>query len=340
MMAGVAHNPKFAKKVGIKQSVGKEFNKADKGKDISKLPKKVKKTEEGKGDGNLANNAKPYDKVTKGDVIAGRLGKDEEGGKKKFKKEEKVDETTTSGSVATSAPKAAKSGGMKFGGGIYDSWNRDIEAMISESVQVKQQVVEHAEDGDEEAITITATGADVHRIKELLAAMGIQSSEEGHSHDDGACGTCGGVPCQCDEMNDMEEGVKGAIAGAALGSVAGPLGAVAGGYAGDKIGDYVDDKLNSAPAAAPAASDPTASITDTSDEEEIAEADAPVTQNSPDYPSNQEYDDDALQYSGGLNGPKSTGQSTIPVLASQDERQVSEASSFLNLYKAFAKIVK
>jgi hypothetical protein len=39
-----------------------------------------------KNDGNLANNAKPYDKVTKGDVVAGRLGKDEMGGKKKDKK--------------------------------------------------------------------------------------------------------------------------------------------------------------------------------------------------------------------------------------------------------------
>lgn len=38
--------------------------------------------EKKKGDGNLANNAKPYDKVTRGDVIAGRLGKDEMGGKK------------------------------------------------------------------------------------------------------------------------------------------------------------------------------------------------------------------------------------------------------------------
>ncbi len=41
-----------------------------------------KDVEEGKGDGNLANNAKPYDKITRGDVIAGRLGKDEKGGKK------------------------------------------------------------------------------------------------------------------------------------------------------------------------------------------------------------------------------------------------------------------
>jgi len=38
-------------------------------------------------DGNLANNAKPYDKVTRGDVIAGRLGKDAMGGKKKKKTE-------------------------------------------------------------------------------------------------------------------------------------------------------------------------------------------------------------------------------------------------------------
>ena len=31
-MAAIAHNPAFAKKVGIPQSVGKEFNTADKGK--------------------------------------------------------------------------------------------------------------------------------------------------------------------------------------------------------------------------------------------------------------------------------------------------------------------
>jgi hypothetical protein len=43
--------------------------------------KKSKKVME--NDGNLANNAKPYDKVTHGDVITGRLGKDEYGGKKK-----------------------------------------------------------------------------------------------------------------------------------------------------------------------------------------------------------------------------------------------------------------
>jgi hypothetical protein len=68
------------------------------GEDIKKLRDKLDALNEGKpgvkiakhprgskgstkGDGNLANNAKPYDKITRGDVIAGRLGKDEKGGK-------------------------------------------------------------------------------------------------------------------------------------------------------------------------------------------------------------------------------------------------------------------
>ena len=35
-MAAIAHNPAFAKKVGIPQSVGKDFNDADKGKKFKK----------------------------------------------------------------------------------------------------------------------------------------------------------------------------------------------------------------------------------------------------------------------------------------------------------------
>jgi hypothetical protein len=50
-----------------------------------------------------------------------------------------------------------------------------------------------------------------------------------------------------------------------------------------------------------------------------------VDENSPDYPTNTETSADAFQYSGGLNKPKSTGQTTIPVIASQDERQESYA---------------
>lgn len=37
-MAAVAHNPEFAKKAGVPQEVGEEFNKADKGKKIGSRP--------------------------------------------------------------------------------------------------------------------------------------------------------------------------------------------------------------------------------------------------------------------------------------------------------------
>ena len=45
MMAAAAHNPEFAKKVKIKPSVAKEFNRADKGKNIKSLPQRVVKKE-------------------------------------------------------------------------------------------------------------------------------------------------------------------------------------------------------------------------------------------------------------------------------------------------------
>ena len=75
LMAAVAHSPEFAKKVGIKQSVGKEFMTADKGKkfkeggimkheDIKEdLPmmKKVAKAE-------VASHEKRMHKMAKGGV--------------------------------------------------------------------------------------------------------------------------------------------------------------------------------------------------------------------------------------------------------------------------------
>ena len=51
-----------------------------------------------------------------------------------------------------------------------------------------------------------------------------------------------------------------------------------------------------------------------------------VDENSPDWPTNTEYNQDSLQYSGGLNRPKSTGQTTVPVIASQLDRQMSEST--------------
>jgi len=52
-----------------------------------------------------------------------------------------------------------------------------------------------------------------------------------------------------------------------------------------------------------------------------------VSQNTPDYPTNTETAQDNFEYSGGLNKPKSTGQTTIPVIAGQHDRTDSYAES-------------
>jgi len=61
------------------------------------------------------------------------------------------------------------------------------------------------------------------------------------------------------------------------------------------------------------------------DQMDEAYGDTVETQNNPDYPTNTETSGNAMQYSGGLDGPKSTGQSTVPVLASQEDRQATYA---------------
>ena len=76
--------------------------------------------------------------------------------------------------------------------------------------------------------------------------------------------------------------------------------------------------------------------------EQVEEAygDTDPTENKPDYPTDEETtgDDDELlrRWAGGLNKPKSTGQTTVPVIASQPTRQVSEQTKAdklgMNLY--------
>jgi len=62
-MAAVAHNPAFAKKVGIPQSVGKDFSNADKGKKFSKGGD-MKKMSKG-GDTSMSNSSKEKKGMTK-----------------------------------------------------------------------------------------------------------------------------------------------------------------------------------------------------------------------------------------------------------------------------------
>jgi hypothetical protein len=422
---GMGHFVKAAKKIGGVASAVKKAKKdydgdgkietgpeehagsVDKAIKASKA-KTSKKTEEGKGDGNLANNAKPYDKITQGDVIAGRLGKDEEGGKKKVKKEAKVEETTTSGSVAT-APAKKSSSSSGIGKGIYDSWERKYESLLKESINITNDSSKDDSGEEVENITINVSGDDVARIKEMLHSMGVSHGDEaGHDHvGEEPCDSCGGVPCQCDDMEEstmsnpddemdddgdhggedrqrhydaiphphdmgkdytsyeesaMDEetsfkdagatigriggtiagGLGGAAAGLGIGTVPGAVaGGIAGGSAGSALGTAAGRWLDKKTGAPEETDEDMSGHQRMMELAGLGEANVAYSDNEPDYPSNQEYSNDEMQYSAGLNGKKSTGQATVPVVASQINRlqsHVSEGQRMSDLYKAIQAI--
>ncbi|AHB81016.1 cytidyltransferase [Synechococcus phage S-MbCM100] len=72
--------------------------------DMSAAYKQVQ--EKKNNDGNLANNAVPYDKVTKADIITGAKGKDEQGGKKKPKGHDCAKQVKYEGKEYTVIPEA------------------------------------------------------------------------------------------------------------------------------------------------------------------------------------------------------------------------------------------
>jgi hypothetical protein len=233
------------------------------------------------------------------DDTAERAGKkvikDIEYDEKKDKKKKEVDETTSSGSVATSDSAAPKSsGGMSYGKGIYDSLNREVEGMISESMSINMSM-NNDDNGPSRNLTVTATDEDATALASILRMAGMGGGNDhmphmnngvvqpdqikvldfddgtddlaaelsnelhgGHdSHDSEVCSDCGSSDCGCDDQESMDE----------------------------------------------------------------AYGDTDETLNSPDWPTDAEGTEDAMMYSGGLNKPKSTGQTTIPVIASQQDRQ-------------------
>jgi hypothetical protein len=192
--------------------------------EVELAEKKAKPTKKSSGnDGNLANNAKPYDKVTRGDVIAGRLGKDEMGGKSKpskapVKKEKEVEESTTAGSVATATASGKAGGSMSFGKGIYDSINRAVETQINESMNISMNMSTDEHGGPGQTLTITATDEDAVQLAQLLKMAGLGGGEAE------TCDTCGMSDCGCGDMEQMYEAMPGmgaAVRGASeLGSAA------------------------------------------------------------------------------------------------------------------------
>ena len=82
-MAAVANNPAFAKKAGVPQSVGKEFNEADKGRKFSKggdmkhadvkKDKSMMQKAVNKHEGRL-HKGQPMTKLAKGGMAASKMG--------------------------------------------------------------------------------------------------------------------------------------------------------------------------------------------------------------------------------------------------------------------------
>lgn len=196
-------------------------------------------------------------------------------------KKKEVDETTTSGSVAASSAAPKSGGGMTYGKGIYDSMNREVEKMISESMSVNMSMNNDSHGGPNNTLTVTATDEDALQLAMLLKSAGLGSQghddmsaihdmdddmsaihDMDHDHGDEPCPACGSSDCECDEIEE-------------------------------------------------------------------AYGDTDATDNEPDWPTDEEGTDDAMMYSGGLNGPKSTGQTTVPVIAGQDDRMGYEGSDAL-----------
>jgi hypothetical protein len=183
--------------------------------EVELAEKKAKPTKKSSGnDGNLANNAKPYDKVTRGDVIAGRLGKDEMGGKSKpskapAKKEKEVEESTTAGSVATATASGKAGGDYGFGGGVYESINRAVETQINESMNISMNMSNDEHGGPRQTLTITATDEDASQLATLLKMAGMGSGDDmSHGVASGGgevCPGCGMSSCGCGDMEQMDE---------------------------------------------------------------------------------------------------------------------------------------
>jgi hypothetical protein len=140
---------------------------------------------EGKGDGNLANNYPPYDKVTRGDVIAGALGKDQEGGKKK-KKVKEIDEATAMAKrghdeTAIRNKIAKSTGGGKFADKATELENRPTFG--DKSKQAARDTLARKQRGDFRNTTSSSPGLRLgaHKsadpaVKAKQAARGAQRS--------------------------------------------------------------------------------------------------------------------------------------------------------------------
>jgi hypothetical protein len=157
----------------------------------------------------------------------------------------RISATVDKGTVSV---KPAKSGGMSYGKGIYDSINLELENMIAESMSINMS---DSTDGNK-SLTVTATDEDAMRLAMMLKSAGL-GGQGRELQSDESCSTCGMQDCGCGDVHET------------------------------------------------------------------------VDENAPDYPTNKQTSNNALQYAGGLNKPKTDvagdGQSTVPVVATHPHNE-------------------
>ena len=225
-----------------------------------------------------------------------KVTKDIEYDEKKDKKKKEVDETTSSGSVSTGGSAAPKSsGGMSYGKGIYDSLNRKLEGMISESMNINMSMNNDSHGGPSRSLTVTATDEDATALANILRMAGMGGGNDHMPHMNN-----GVVQPDDVKIIDFDDGTDDLAAE----------------LSNELHSDHDSD--HSETCSTCGSSDCGCDNSDTMDE---AYGDTDETLNKPDWPTDAEGSDDAMMYSGGLDGPKSTGQTTIPVIASQQDRQ-------------------
>jgi len=121
---------------------------------------------EGKGDGNLANNAKPYDKVTRGDVIAGRLGKDAKGGKAKEVDEGIIGTGIGAGLGALALGPLGAVGGAIAGDKVGDAFDEDMGDVVKKIGSSVKKV-------GQKALDTLGHGSDEDMIRDLQRKAGL-----------------------------------------------------------------------------------------------------------------------------------------------------------------------
>jgi hypothetical protein len=184
---------------------------------------------------------------------------------------------------------------MSYGKGIYDSLNRKLEGMISESMNINMSMNNDDHGGPSRSLTVTATDEDAMALASMLRMAGMGSSNDHMPHMNN-----GVVQPDDVKIIDFDDGTDDLAAE----------------LSNELHSDY--DSGNSETCSTCGSSDCGCNDSDTMDE---AYGDTDETLNSPDWPTDAEGTDDAMMYSGGIDGPKSTGQTTIPVIASQQDRQ-------------------